>query len=107
MNILHNEANNSAKGQYLGFAIQPVRACIRLISEPEDASVSLEYIDDVGVHYPDGRFLLEQDKSAHSHNPLSDGAKDLWKTVSDWIDYVSENKLPYQDGTFVLYVTPQ
>lgn len=106
MNIQLKPARNSAAGQYLGYAIQPVRALVHLLTAPETSQVSMEYIDDVGVHYADNHYLLEQDKSAHSHNPLSNGAKDLWKTIGDWIDYVTDNSLGFSDGEFVLYVTP-
>lgn len=77
---------HAAAGPYLGFALQPVRMCYHLLSCPRDASVSLEYLDDVAVHYADGTLLLEQCKSALTHNPISDWSDDLWKTVVNWLE---------------------
>jgi ABC-3C protein len=107
MNYRLKPANSSASGQYLGFALQPVRACFRLLSEPPSSKVSLEYADDVAVHYDDETILLEQDKSALTGNPLSNGAKDLWKTIKNWSEYVEGHGLGFSDCRYVLYVTPQ
>jgi hypothetical protein len=97
---------HAAAGPYLGFALQPVRLCYHLLSAPRDSSVSLEYLDDVAVHYADGTLLLEQCKSALSHNPISDWSDDLWKTFANWLDAVEMKKVDAAKTAFQLYVTP-
>jgi hypothetical protein len=97
---------HAAAGPYLGFALQPVRLCFYLLKSPPGASVSLEYLDDVAVHYSDGSLLLEQCKSALAHNPISDWADDLWKTVANWLDAVETQKVDGANTSFQLYVTP-
>jgi len=97
---------HAAAGPYLGFALQQVRLCYHLLSSPRDSSVSLEYLDDVAVHYANGSLLLEQCKSALAHNPLSDWSDDLWKTVANWLDAVEEQKVDGEKTSFQLYVTP-
>lgn len=97
---------HSAPGPYLGFALQPVRLCYYLLSSPSDASVSLEHLDDVAVHYGDGTVLLEQCKSSLSHNALSDWSEDLWKTVANWLGAAESRKIDESKATFRLYVTP-
>ncbi len=97
---------HAAAGPYLGFALQPVRLCYYLLSSPPDSSVSLEYLDDVAVHYADGTVLLEQCKSALAHNPISDWSDDLWKTVANWLDAVETRKVDGTKASFRLYVTP-
>ncbi len=97
---------HAAAGPYLGFALQPVRLCYHLLSSPRDSCVSLEYLDDVAVHYADGRVLLEQCKSALAHNPISDWSDDLWKTVANWLDAVETQKVDGAKASFQLYVTP-
>ncbi|QYD68280.1 hypothetical protein KZJ38_18785 [Paraburkholderia edwinii] len=97
---------HSAPGPYLGFALQPVRLCYYLLSSPADSSVSLEFLDDVAVHYSDGNVLLEQCKSALSHNALSDWSEDLWKTIANWFTAVESKKVDGSQATFRLYVTP-
>lgn len=97
---------HAAAGPYLGFALQPVRLCYYLLSSPRDSSVSLEFLDDVAVHYADGTLLLEQCKSALAHNPISDLSDDLWKTVANWLAAVETQKVDGAKTSFQLYVTP-
>lgn len=101
-----SQPKSSAPGQYLGFALQPVRLCYHLLNCSDDACVSLEYLDDVAVHYPDGRIILEQTKSALTHNPLSNWSEDFWKTISNWIDIVTVNDICLSKVSFRYYVTP-
>lgn len=98
---------HAAAGPYLGFALQPVRLCYYLLSSPRNSSVSLEYLDDVAVHYADGTLLLEQCKSALAHNPIADWSDDLWKTFANWLDAVEAQKVDGTKTLFQLYVTPQ
>lgn len=97
---------HAAPGQYLGYALQPVRLCFHLLTCPPSASVSLEHLDDVTVHYPDGSILLEQTKSALSQNPLGDFANDFWKCLTNWFTSVSSGTIDPKVTTFRLYVTP-
>ncbi|WP_077003207.1 ABC-three component system protein [Variovorax sp. KK3] len=98
---------HSAPGPYLGFALQPVRLCYHLLSSPLDSSVSLEVLDDVAVHFADGNVLLEQCKSALSHNALSDWSEDLWKTLANWLALLASTEIDAAKTSFQLYVTPQ
>ena len=99
-------AKHSAPGQYLGFALQPVRLCLHLLTCPEGAQVSLEYLDDVALHLADGSTLLEQSKSALSQNPVSDWADDFWKCLANWLDIADANTIETEKSQFRLYVTP-
>jgi hypothetical protein len=100
-------AKHSAPGPYLGFALQPVRLCYHLLNSPLDSSVSLELLDDVAVHYADGTLLLEQCKSALSHNALSDWSEDFWKALANWLVMVASGKVDAARTSFQLYVTPR
>jgi hypothetical protein len=53
MNIPLKTSKYSAPGQYLGYALQPLRLCYHLLDCPPGAQVSLEHTDDVAVHYLD------------------------------------------------------
>ncbi|SFQ23817.1 ABC-three component system protein [Variovorax sp. 770b2] len=101
-----DSAKHSAPGPYLGFALQPVRLCYHLLSCPETASVSIEHLDDVAVHYADGTTLLEQSKSALSHNALADWSKDLWKTVANWVADAQNGTINCKAAYYQIYVTP-
>ena len=78
-------AKHSAAGPYLGFGLQTVRLCARLLTEPRSATVYVEHDDDVSVHYANGTKLLEQTKRKVS-NPLTDWSIDLWKTIHNWLE---------------------
>ncbi|WP_284947476.1 ABC-three component system protein [Acidisoma cladoniae] len=65
--------------------------------------MSLETVEDVAIHLPTGHVILEQMKSASSHNPLSDWAPDFWKTVGHW---VSSGAAADPNYCFRFYVTP-
>ena len=106
MNVVAKSIKHAAPGPYLGFALQPVRLCFHLLTCPKGASVSLEYLDDVAVHQPDGAIILEQTKSALKQNPLSNWAEDLWKTLANWLDSVSKGEIDVVTCQFRLYVTP-
>ncbi len=95
---------HTAAGPYLGYALQPVRLCHHLLHSDPDASVSLEYIDDVAIHLPNGDVVREQDKSAISRkNPLSDWAEDLWNTIAYWMKEIQQSKVA---AGYRYYVTP-
>jgi hypothetical protein len=106
MNGVIRRAKHAAPGQYLGFALQPVRLCYHLLTCPEGARVSLELADDVAVHGADGSTVLEQAKSALSQNPVSDWADDLWKCLANWLDGVAAGFIDLEETHFRLYVTP-
>jgi hypothetical protein len=99
-------AKHSAPGQYLGYALQPVRLFYHLLTCPKGARVSLELLDDVAVHYPDGNLLLEQTKSALKQNPISDWADDLWKAFKNWLTMVDAGECLAQTTRFRIYVVP-
>jgi hypothetical protein len=95
----------SAPGPYLGFALQPVRLCYYLLNGENDDVVSIETRDDIEIT-TGKKLVLEQTKSALSHNPVSDFAMDLWKTFSNWITQIKNDQVVPSDTRFRLYVTP-
>lgn len=98
--------SHSAAGQYLGFALQPVRLCYHLLTCPDGAYVSLEHLDDVAIHLSDGAVVMEQTKSALAHNPLSTMSVDLWKTIANWLNSATKGEIELAKTQFRLYVTP-
>ncbi|WP_442755902.1 ABC-three component system protein [Methylocystis sp. JAN1] len=96
----------SVPGQYLGYALQPVRLCFHLLDAPNDADVSMEHLDDIAVHYADGTHMLEQTKSALSGNPASDRSVELWKAMANWADLCVAGAVGIQSTRFRYYVTP-
>lgn len=104
--ILPKAAKSSAAGQYLGYSLQQVRLCYYLLSVPDGVSVSLEHIDDVGVHRADGTHLFEQAKSTLTgKNPASNSSEDLWKTFANWADTCLESAIDPSTSEFLYYVS--
>lgn len=106
MSVTTAPVKHTAAGQYLGYAIQPVRLCYHLLTCEDGAYVSLEHVDDVAIHTSAGNVVREQMKSALSQNPLSDWAVDLWKTVSIWMESVASGESDIATTRFRYYVTP-
>jgi hypothetical protein len=106
MNALTQTSKHSAAGQYLGYALQPVRLCFHLLNAPDGASVSLEHLDDVAIHMANGEVILEQSKSALKQNPISDWAADLWKTLANWLSFIAAGEVDPASTIFRLYVAP-
>jgi hypothetical protein len=99
-------AKGSAPGQYLGYAIQPVRFFYYLLTCDSDCSVGLEVVDDVSVHRGNIPVLVEQCKSALTSNPTTDWNEDLWKTFSNWCSNSTKNFIEPEKTKFRFYVTP-
>jgi hypothetical protein len=106
MNAESKPAKHSAPGQYLGFALQPVRVFYHLLTCPRGAKVSLEFKDDVAIHHPGGRLVLEQTKSALRQNPISDWADDFWKAFENWRRMITAEEVDSQVTDYRLFVTP-
>lgn len=98
---------STAPGQYLGYSLQQLRLCHHLLRVKAEYQVSFEYLDDVAVHTPGGRLLLEQCKSVASANAVADRSTDLWKTFATWADLCQAKKINPADTDFRLYVTPE
>lgn len=106
MSGLPKAAKHSAPGQYLGFALQPVRFCYHLLNCSKGAKVSLEHLDDVAIHEADGTICLEQTKSALKQNPLSNWAVEFWKALANWAAAFDDGLVEAGKSRFRIYVTP-
>lgn len=103
---LPKAAKSSAPGQYLGFSLQQVRLCYYLLSVPDGIAVSLEQIDDVGIHLPDGTTLFEQAKSTLSgKNPASNKSEEMWKTFGNWAETCTDSGIDPSTSKFRYYVS--
>ena len=96
------KGSTQVPGQLYGYSVQESRLLAHLLLAEEGDVVSLEVIDDVGVVGATGT-TAEQTKSGLAHNPISDLAKDLWKTLSNWLTAIRAGSLP-SDAKFLLYV---
>jgi hypothetical protein len=69
--------------------------------------VSFEHLDDVAVHAPNGRLLLEQCKSVSSANAVADRSIDVWKTFANWGDLCKAKTINPAKTDYRLYVVPE
>lgn len=98
-------AKHSAAAQSTGYGLQLIRLCYHLLTGPVSSRVSLEYLDDVAIHFENGDVLLEQCKSGKS-NVLADASIELWKTLANWAQTTVDQKLDPRRTRYQLYAVP-
>lgn len=68
--------------------------------------VSVEVFEDVGMQSDNGEKEAVQLKSALSNrNPVANRAKDLWKTMYNWLLAVQEEELEVEKTKFIMFIT--
>ena len=92
-------------GQALGYALQYTRLTQLLLQAPAGSFCSMEVLDDVAQEHPSEGMRLVQSKSALTANPVSDRAKSLWKTLSNWVHAASRPGFDVQNTVFEIYVS--
>lgn len=91
-------------GQALGFGLQYTRLLQLLLLAPPGNACSMEYLDDVASE-GEGSVLLTQSKSALTANPVTDRAKSLWKTLSNWVMLAAVGDCDPERTEFEIYVS--
>lgn len=91
-------------GQALGYGLQYTRLLHLLLVAPEGSYCSMEVLDDVAQEDAQ-RVTLIQSKSALTANPVSDRAKSLWKTLSNWIMLAEAGGCDPDRTLFEIYVS--
>lgn len=92
-------------GQALGYSLQYTRMTQMLLQAPAGSFCSMEVLDDVAEQNPKKGVRLVQSKSALTANPVSDRAKSLWKTLSNWVDAANAPGFDVQNTVFEIYVS--
>ena len=92
-------------GQALGYGLQYTRLTQLLLQAPEGSFCSMEVLDDVAQQHPKKGVRLIQSKSALTANPVSDRAKSLWKTLSNWVEASATWDCELQKAMFEIYVS--
>ncbi|MGL1053355.1 hypothetical protein [Vibrio vulnificus] len=95
--------NTSAISSWLGYKTQEYRLVQRLIETKNGSCVGFEILDDLEEHNHTTS-TLEQDKvSTTKRNIVSNQSKDLWKTISNWIDLIKNDVVDAEKTTFLLF----
>lgn len=92
-------------GQALGYGLQYTRLTQLLLQAPEGSFCSMEVLDDVAQQHPKNGVRLVQSKSALTSNPVSDRAKSLWKTLSNWVEASATWDFELEKTIFEIYVS--
>lgn len=97
---------HSAKGSAYGYLYQIIRALYWLSLSPEDSIVAIETDDDVVIQLNNGNTLdtiFEQDKaSTRKKYPFSDKNKNLWKTLTNWLELIQKETIEVKTSRFLL-----
>ena len=80
-------SSHDASRQFIGYAYQARCALLMLLKGDDDASVSIEKLDDVSIKR-DGSLELAQIKHHAGDSSIGDNDTDLWRTIKVWIDYI-------------------
>lgn len=99
--------HTSAVAPWLGYTAQEYRLVQRLLTAKKSNVLGFEILDDLQEQSQD-RTLLEQDKvSTTSRNIVSNQSKDLWKTLSNWVDLIRSEQIEVSDTDFLLYTNKE
>ncbi|MFA0661295.1 ABC-three component system protein [Vibrio splendidus] len=97
------KSNTSAISSWLGYKTQEYRLVQRLLETTNGSCVGFEILDDLEEHNGTTS-TLEQDKvSTTERNIVSNQSKDLWKTLSNWIDLINNGMVDADKTTFLLF----
>lgn len=101
-----NLANTHVPDKVYAYSLQVKHALYELQKCSGDDMVSVEVLEDVAIQKSDGTVKAIQLKNVSSkHNPISNRAKDLWKTLSNWLLAVNSKELDVNNTKFILFVT--
>ncbi|QWU13192.1 hypothetical protein SAMN04487895_11726 [Paenibacillus sophorae] len=101
-----NLANTHVPDKVYAYTLQVKHALYELQKCSGNDVVSVEVLEDVAVEKSDGTVKAIQVKNVSSkNNPISNRAKDLWKTFSNWLLAVNSKELDINSTKFVLFVT--
>lgn len=99
-------ANTHVPDKVYAYSLQVRHALYELQSCSSNDIVSVEVLEDVAVEKSDGTVDAIQLKSVLSNNnPISNRAKDLWKTLYNWLLSVTNHELDVHNTKFILFVT--
>lgn len=101
-----NLSNTHVPDKVYAYSLQIRHMMYELLNCRDGDAVSVEVFDDIGVERSDGTIEAVQAKSAlSSRNPVSDRAKDLWKTLYNWLLAVQEKEIDIECTNCKLFVT--
>lgn len=101
-----NLSNTHVPDKVYAYSLQIRHMMYELLNCKDGDAVSVEVFDDIGVERADGTIEAIQAKSALSNrNPVSDRAKDLWKTLYNWLLAVQEKEIDIDCTNCKLFVT--
>lgn len=86
--------NKHSATQSTGFDYQLLYLIYRMLCMKEGEIAGFEAKDDVHFEYSDGTVELCQVKHSNSGNKLTDSADDLWKTLSNWSEFLNTTQTP-------------
>lgn len=101
--------SHSKPGSFAGFIFQLERALAWLAdgSLPLDAMVGIETDDDVAVRVPGGIDVREQDKHAVKRPPFTNGSKQLWQPLLNWLAAAADGTLDLRKTRLFLVTNQQ
>lgn len=98
--------NTHVPDKVYSYTLQVKHMLYELIDANDGDIVSIEALDDIALHKVDGSVEVQQVKSVLSkNNPVSDKARDFWKTFYNWLVAVKVGELDLDNTKFKMFVT--
>ena len=101
--------SHSASATIAGFLFQVERVLLHLLEGKSGDVVGIETLDDVVIKDRDGNISFEQDKLTlqHNFNPITDKSKNLWNTLSIWLNVVKNGAIDINKSKFFMVTNQQ
>ena len=97
-------SNTHVPDKVYSFTLQIRHMLYELISLDSKSIVSTEAYDDVAVDTGSSITAIQIKSTQSKNNPIADRAKDLWKTLFNWFQYVKDGMLDLSSTKFLLMV---
>lgn len=98
--------NTHVPDKVYSYTLQVKHILYELIDANDGDVISIEALDDIASHKIDGSVEVQQVKSVLSkNNPVSDRARDFWKTFYNWLIAVKVGELNLANTKFKMFVT--
>lgn len=94
---------SSAVESWLGYKYQEYRLVQRLLEADNTINIGFEMLDDLEEQLESSTVLEQNKVTTTTRNIVSNKSKDFWKTLSNWLDLIRDNKIDPYITTFLLY----
>lgn len=98
------EDRTHAADKLFGYTLQVKQMLYELVTSDVNNVISIENLDDVATQTEKEVKVIQIKSSSSENNPISNSAKDFWKTFYNWVIYVKQGKIVPNNTKFKLLI---